>query len=45
MKFNESKSRILHLVKNNSMSQYRLGVDLLESNSTEKDLGVLMENK
>jgi len=26
--------------RNNSMHQYRLGVDLLESSSAERDLGV-----
>ena len=29
----------------NCMHQYRLGADLLERNSTEKEPGVLMANK
>ncbi|PKU42961.1 hypothetical protein llap_6722 [Limosa lapponica baueri] len=45
MKFNKSKCRVLHLERNNRMHQYRLGADLLESSSVEKDLGVLMDNR
>ncbi|PKU45369.1 hypothetical protein llap_4313 [Limosa lapponica baueri] len=37
MKFNTGKYRVLH--------QYRLGADLLESSSEEKDLGVLVDNR
>ncbi|KAJ7423498.1 rna-directed dna polymerase from mobile element jockey-like [Pitangus sulphuratus] len=45
LKFNKCKCRILHLARNNTPHQYRLGPDLLKRSSAEKDLGVLVDNK
>ena len=44
MRFNKRHYRLLHLVRNNGTHQCRLADDLLEGNSAEKDLGVLMDN-
>ena len=45
IKCNKSKCKVLHLERNNPMYQYRLGAELLESSSAEKDLGALVDNK
>uniref|UniRef100_A0A8B9EH51 Reverse transcriptase domain-containing protein n=1 Tax=Anser cygnoides TaxID=8845 RepID=A0A8B9EH51_ANSCY len=45
MRFNKSKCRVLHLERNNRMYHYRLGDDLLERSSEEKDLGVLVDDR
>jgi len=45
IKFNKGKCTVLHPGRNNLMQQYRLGADLLESNSVEKDLRVLVDNR
>ncbi|PKU42007.1 hypothetical protein llap_7685 [Limosa lapponica baueri] len=45
MNFNTGKRRVLHLGRNNPLHQDRLGADLWESTSEEKDLGVLVDNR
>jgi len=45
MTLNKGKCRVLHLGSNNPMHQYRLGADLLESTSVERDLRLLVRDK
>ena len=45
MRFHKSKSRVLHLGRNNHKYQYRMGHDLLERSSVEKDVRVLMDDR
>ncbi|KAK4818025.1 hypothetical protein QYF61_004149 [Mycteria americana] len=42
MKFNKGKCKVLHLGRNNSMHQYTLGTNQVESSFAEKDLGILV---
>jgi len=45
MKLNKGKCRVLHLGRNNPIYQQRLRAGLLESSSTERDLGVMVDDK
>lgn len=43
--FNKGESQVLHLGQSNSMHRYRLGVNWIDSNFAEKDLGDLLESR
>ncbi|KAF4803585.1 hypothetical protein TURU_014769 [Turdus rufiventris] len=43
--FSKGKCRVLQLGRNHSMHQHRLGADLQQSSSVEKDLGIPLDNK
>lgn len=45
IKFSKGKHRVLHLGRNNPKHQYRLGADLLECSSADRDLGVLVDSR
>ena len=45
MGFNKNKCRVLYLERNNRMHLYRLGDDMLERSSVDRDLGILVDDR
>ena len=45
MRFNTSKCRVWHLGRNSSEYQCRMGHDLLQRSSAEKELGLLVDDR
>ena len=45
MKFNKGTWKVMHLGRNNTVHQYRLGAELLECSSVERDLDMLGDDR
>ena len=45
MRFSKGKCKVLHVARNDCTHQYKLGADLQERSSVEKDLGVLVDSR
>jgi len=45
MKFNKAKHNVLHLGRGDNQYQHKLGDEKIESSPSEKDLGILGDEK